>query len=172
MLFCDSDIVTPARNLPRQFVDSGTTSHGCRDPHYPGVLLRQANQRLSKNIRISWNRSFLLLGLAGEHMKWGDRMIFDRITLRRCVTLAFCGQHMDQGRTVNFLEVLQSCDHFCDVVTVDGTDVLEAQAFEKKPRRDEAQEGVFQFACRVFKILSSGETQEPTRELLLNPNTE
>ena len=57
-------------------------------------------------------------------------------------------------------------------MTVDGTDVLEAQAFEKKSWRHQAQERVLQFARRVFKVLSSGKTQEPTRELLLNPDAE
>ena len=45
---------------------------------------------------------------------------------------------MHQGRTVNLLEVLQRCYHLRDVVTVYGTDVLEAQAFEKKTRRYQA----------------------------------
>src|SRR6516165_3726118 len=79
---------------------------------------------------------------------------------------------MDQSWAVDFLDVLQSRYHFGDVVTVDGTDVLEPQALEKKPRRHQAQEGVLQFARRMFKVLSPGETQKPTRQLLLHTHTE
>ena len=65
-------------------------------------------------------------------------MIFDGIVFRRRVAFPFRRQDMDQSWTVDFLDVLQRCDHFCDVVTVNGTDVLEPQALEKKTRRHQA----------------------------------
>src|SRR5262249_963634 len=106
VLLCDADVVTPTGNLPRQLVDTGTAAHGCCNPHYLGVFLRQTNQSLSKSIRIGWNRPLLFLGLASKHMKRGNCMIFDRIILCWRITLSLCRQHMHQGWTFNFLDVL------------------------------------------------------------------
>ncbi len=173
VLLGDADVVGAVRQLARQLVDAGAAAHRRGDADDLGVFLGQPDQRLGEHVGVARDRPLFLLPLAGEDVERRHAVILDRLFFRRRVALALAGNHVDQRRVLDLLDVVESLDHLGQVVAVDRPDVLEAQRLEEKARRHQAEEGFLQLARDVVEIFSDlGERAHEHAQVVLQPDRE
>ena len=65
-------------------------------------------------------------------------MVGNRIRFGQLVTLAFAGNHVQELRPVQQLDVLQSCSQSFKIMAIDRADVVETEFFKQSGRQNQA----------------------------------
>ena len=89
-------------------------------------------QPLAEHLRVGGAGGLFLEDGAADRIERTRAMPLDRILLRRVVTLALPGDHVQQLRPFEVAHVAQVRDQRLDVVAVDRPDEIEAELFEQR----------------------------------------
>ena len=128
MLLSNGNVEIPLREALGERQKIRAFTHGGGDPHNAVVGFCGVAEPLAKHVgvfqlrRLRSNRFWL----AGRHrFDLVDGMVADWIGFGRGETLALGGDHVEELRSVQFADVLQSLQQQRQVVAVDWADVVE-----------------------------------------------
>jgi hypothetical protein len=93
-----------------------------------------------------------LAQLAGAPIEGGDAVIGHGLALGGLVAVALLGHHMQEALTAHLLDVAQGLDDRVDVVTVDGTDIVEPELLEQGARHQHALHVLFPASDQMTQL--------------------
>ena len=131
MLFRNSDVIEPVRKPYRKIFQTRSALHGSRNGDELSILRGQFTERLSKDLGVGGNRvrparvgpPFDLSGLEIERR---NAMVKGRILFGRAIPFPLLGDHMDEERTPQFINVLEGLDQMIKAVAINRSDIFHA----------------------------------------------
>ena len=150
-------------------------AHGGGDGHQFGVDCRHVAQPRAKHLAEGLFRRSCWGHQAHLGVEFARTVVGDGVDLSQLIALAFAGDHVQELRSLQMLDVFQCGNQRVEVVTVDGTDVVKAKLFKQSRRHHHAFGLLFKTASqvkqrrRIFQDLLAhffgGRIKTPTHEL-------
>ena len=149
VLLGDADVEGALGKAFGKLVDAGARRHRGRDADDPVVVLGFLDQRVGEHRRIARRSRRRFLLLAGHYVELAHAMVLVARDFRRRIALALLGDDVDEDgpRLLVVAHVLQHRKQMLDVVSVDRTNVEEAQFLEQRAAGHHAA-GIFLGAPR------------------------
>ena len=132
VLFGDGDVEVAIGKALGIFDQAGAFAHGGRDADDALIGGGDVAQPLAEHLRVARAARFLLEDHAALRIEWTGPVPLDRIRFGWRVALALARDHVEKLRALEIAQILERGDQCVDVVTVDGTDVVEAHLLEDR----------------------------------------
>ena len=139
MLLGDAHVEAPLRKDFGETVKAGARGHRRGNRHDLVVGPRLLDQRIGEDPRIARRSAARGLLRAGDDVEAADPMELVGGGLGRLVALALLRDHMNQDRAVlRVAHIAQHGQQMIEIMSVDGTDVIEAKLLEQRAAGPEA----------------------------------
>ena len=150
MLFGNTDVEIAGRELLFEFHHARAFAHGRRDAHQALVVRGHVAQPVAEHFRVRHLGRRRGRLDAFRRIELARAVVQDRLRLGQLVALALLGDHVQELRTLQLLDILQGRDQRIEVVAVDGADIVKTEFLEHGGGHDHAL-GVLFKALRQFQ---------------------
>ena len=134
MFFGDAHVNHAVRQILHHNIKTAACRHGGSDTHDALVLFRKFQKRIAEHTRQRRVRIARLHRKPAFGVERATTMILCRVLLGSGKAAAFFGKHMHKARPLLVLDAFKNHHKFIDVVTVNRTEIADAQIFEETSR--------------------------------------
>ncbi len=157
----DAHVVGALREAPLAAGEAGPLEHGGGDRHDAGVTLHLRAERVGEHLGVRRRPGGSRRDPPGLRVEEGEGVTARRrVRFRGREALPLRGERVEQHRNAEEREPAQRVDEAGHVVTVHGTDVLEAERLEEHAGREERLRRLEAPAQRLERHLAVGDVPE------------
>ena len=140
----------------------------CRKAHNLLVAVSKLRNRLAKHLSIAYRCSRIGNLLACRNLEGTGAMELVRTLFCRLIALAFFCQHMHHNRSVNLLRCLQYFNQAVNIMTVNRTEIGEAQLFKNRGRHHKVLHAALQTTDSLQHICAKLHVFQPALNIIFN----